>query len=137
MLIVNISENRVMHIYTRIRKVINIYKIWKKKKKKIFRWANHSRYFARSLPPSPPFWKFFTFYVMLLVITLPNLSKFLFSFFLTMLCYQFLYPRLINWFPTLYTYIFLYVISSPVNYLYAYLCNFFCIFIHPHILNTF
>ena len=34
MLIVNISENRVMNIYARIRKVINIYKIWKKKKKK-------------------------------------------------------------------------------------------------------
>ena len=33
-LIVNISENRVMYIYARIRKVINIYKIWKKKRKK-------------------------------------------------------------------------------------------------------
>lgn len=55
MLIVNISENRVMYIYARIRKVINIYKIWKKKKKKIFRWANHSRHFARSLPLHPFF----------------------------------------------------------------------------------
>ena len=33
-LIVNISENKVMYIYARMRKVINIYKIWKKKKKK-------------------------------------------------------------------------------------------------------
>ena len=54
-LIVNISENRVMYIYARTRKVINIYKIWKKKKKKIFRKANHSRHFARSLPLHPSF----------------------------------------------------------------------------------
>ena len=137
MLIVNISENRVMYIYARIRKVINIYKIWKKKKKKIFRKANHSRHFARSLPLHPFFWKLFTFYVMLLVITLLNLSKFLFSFFFTMLCYQFLYPPIIPSFSTIYTYISLYVISSPVNYLYVYLCNSFCIFIHTQILNTF
>ena len=38
-----------------MRKVINIYKIWKKKKKKIFRWANHSRHFARPLPLHPFF----------------------------------------------------------------------------------
>ena len=68
-LIVNISENRVMYIYARIRKVINIYKIWKKKNKKIFRNAHHARHFARSLPPSPPSGNFFTYYVMLLVIT--------------------------------------------------------------------
>ena len=55
MLIVNISENRIMNIYARIRKVINIYKIWKKKRKKIFRKANHSRHFARSLPLHPSF----------------------------------------------------------------------------------
>ena len=54
-LIVNISENRVMNIYARIRKVINIYKIWKKKKKKIFRWAHHTRHFARPLPLHPFF----------------------------------------------------------------------------------
>ena len=137
MLIVNISENRVMYIYARIRKVINIYKIWKKKKKKIFRNANHSRHIARSLPPSPPFWKLFTFYVVLLVITLLNLSKFLFSFFFTMLCYQFLYPRINNWFPTLYTYIFLYIISSPVNYFYAYLYNSLVYLFIRTLLNTF
>ena len=114
MLIVNISENRVMYIYARIRKVINIYKIWKNKKKKIFRNADHARHFARSLPPSLPSGNFFTFYVMLLVITLPNLSKFLFSFFFTMLCYQFLYPRLIPSLSTLYTHIFPYIISSFV-----------------------
>ena len=55
MLIVNISENRVMYIYARIRKVINIYKIWKKKKKKIFRKANHARHLARSTGAHPSF----------------------------------------------------------------------------------
>ena len=52
---VNISENGVMNIYARIRKVINIYKIWKKKRKKIFRKANHSRHFALLLPLHPSF----------------------------------------------------------------------------------
>ena len=137
MLIVNISENRVMYIYARIRKVINIYKIWKKKKKKIFRNAHHTRHFARPLPLHPFFWKFLTFYVMLLVITLQNLSKFFFSFFLTMLCYQFLFAPLIPSLSVIYTYIFLYVISSPVNYFYAYLYNSLVYLFIRTLLNTF
>ena len=51
-LIVNISENRVMNIYARIRKVINIYKIWKKKRKKFLeRLTTAAILLAPSLPP--------------------------------------------------------------------------------------
>ena len=52
MLIVNISENRVMYIYARIRKVINIYKIWKKKRKKFLeRLTTAATLPVPSLPP--------------------------------------------------------------------------------------
>ena len=109
MLIVNISENRVMNIYARIRKVINIYKIWKKKKKKIFRKADHSRHFTRSLPPSPPSGNFFTYYVMLLYITFYFLSIFFIDFFLTMLCYnKMLVPYNFLIFNTLHLYFLVY-----------------------------
>ena len=54
-LIVNISENRVMNIYARTRKVINIYKIWKKKKKKFLeRLTTAATLPVPSLPPHLP-----------------------------------------------------------------------------------
>ena len=70
------SPKGEMNIYTRIRKVINFDKKRKKLEEKIFRSADYTRYFARFLPPSPPFWKFFTFYVMLLYITFQNFAIF-------------------------------------------------------------
>ena len=88
MLIGKTSRKGEMNIYTLIRKVINFDKRKKKLEEKIFRSAHYTRHFARSLPPSPPFWKFLTFYVMLLYITFYFLSIFFIDFFLTMLCYN-------------------------------------------------
>ena len=52
MLNVNILENRAMNIYARIRKVINIYKIWKKKRKKFLeRLTTPATLPVPSLPP--------------------------------------------------------------------------------------
>ena len=55
MLIGKTSRKGEMNIYTRIRKVINFDKRKEKLEEKIFRSADYARYFALSLPPSPPF----------------------------------------------------------------------------------
>lgn len=71
-----------MYIYALIRKVINIYKIWKKKKKKIFRKANHSRHFARSLPPPPLLLKIIYFLCYVISYNLTEFVKIFVFFFL-------------------------------------------------------
>ena len=116
-------EIYTLNIYARMRKVINFYKMKRKNWKKKFLRGLTISHFHPFPPPYLPFWIYFTYFVILLVITSPILTNFFFSFFLTMLCYQFLVARLINWFSVIYTHIFLYVISSPVNYLYVYLYN--------------
>ena len=71
-LIVNISENRVMYIYARMRKVINIYKIWKKKRKKFLERLTT----AVTLPFSSPSTPFLKILDVLCYVISYNLTKF-------------------------------------------------------------
>ena len=84
-------EIYTLNIYARMRKVINFDKMKRKNWKKKFLRGLTISHFHPFPPPYLPFWIYFTYFVILLVITSPILTNFFFSFFLTMLCYQFLF----------------------------------------------
>ena len=60
-LIVNISENRVMYIYTGMRTVIHMYKIWKKKRKKFLDGLTTAAILPAPSPPTPSFENYLLF----------------------------------------------------------------------------
>ena len=130
-------EIYTLNIYARMRKVINFDKMKRKNWKKKFLRGLTISHFHPFPPPYLPFWIYFTYFVILLVITSPILTKFFFSFFLTMLCYHkmlshhnYLIPNTLRaYFPVCY------FIPSQLSL--RIFIQFACIFIRPHIIKHF
>ena len=120
-----------LNIYARIRKVINFYRIKEKNWKKKFLWGLTTPHFCPFAPSPPLYWKYFTYFVILLYITFYFLSIFFIDFFFTMLCYHKMlsHPNYLTlnilhlYFPVCYFIPQLFFIT----YIYAKTC---CIFIH-------
>ena len=130
-------EIYTLNIYSRMRKVINFDKMKRKNWKKKFLRGLTTPHFCPFAPSPPLYWKYFTYFVILLVITSPILYNFFFSFFFTMLCYhKMLSHHNYLIFNTLHAY-FSVCYFIPSQLFLRIFIQFACIFIRSHIIKHF